>query len=302
MITNFSILEKKDNIFLIIDSNGLLYSSYYIATKIGISTEYFFLKSFFSILSKINCKKVLFLFDGKDSRREGRRSGISEKYKINRSKTPDDLIYEMNKIKIFLEESGFKFIQIDKEEADDLICSITDILSEENYNFLIWTRDKDMFQLINNKLFILKQGGGNFKIYNWKIFFDEYGFHPNNFIDYLSLMGDKSDNIPGLNGIGDKYSKELIRNYGNIENILANIDNFENIKLKKIFFNHEIKEILFLNRKLIKLYSEIKIFDGFFSIISDSELNLRNKINKIVNYCKINGFFSIIKLLNSLKL
>src|SRR5690349_6212681 len=119
----------------------------------------------------------------------------------------------MKELKSLLEKVNIKFIQIVDCEADDLIATFINKNKEflSDFEFDIFTRDKDLLQLINENTNILKYIGGKITLYNHQLFVEEYKFSPQNYVDYLSLLGDNVDNILGIKGIGPVGAKNLIQ-------------------------------------------------------------------------------------------
>jgi DNA polymerase-1 len=162
----------------------------------------------------------------------------------------------MQKIKNLLEETSIKLIQVVNYEADDLIASFVSQQTKEKpfINLDIFTRDKDLLQLLDKNVNILKYIEGKSKIYTQEDFYQDYGFSPSNYVDYLSLLGDNVDNIKGVNGVGPVNAKKIIQQFGTIENIYQKIKEVPE-KNKKILENQ--KETAYLNKSIIKLDKSI---------------------------------------------
>ncbi|NCC68254.1 MAG: DNA polymerase I, partial [Clostridia bacterium] len=154
-----------------------------------------------------------------------------ENYKAQRKAMPDDLAVQIPILKEVLDALGISRLELEGYEADDLIGTVSRICNEKGCECVIVTGDKDSFQLIteNTRVKHVKSRMGKTETidYTPKVFFEEYGFEPEKIVDLKALMGDASDNIPGIKGVGEKTAAELIRTYGTIENIYSDISALE---------------------------------------------------------------------------
>lgn len=164
----------------------------------------------------------------------------------------------MRELKLLLEKIGVAFIQMIDHEADDIIASFV----EQNRNiyphtvFDIFTRDKDLLQLVDEKVNILKYIDGKITLYTCDQFFQEYNFPPQNYLDYLSLLGDNVDNITGVKGIGPVSAKKLIQQFQMVENIYQKLGDLPQA-IKGLLENNE--DLVLLNKKLISLEKNISL-------------------------------------------
>ncbi len=149
-------------------------------------------------------------------------------YKAQRKGMPDELAVQMPVIKEILAAMNIQIYELAGWEADDLIGTISHIADTQNWESIIVTGDRDTFQLITNTTSVMhvksRMGKDESKLYNITAFQNEYGFSPKGIIDLKALMGDKSDNIPGVAGIGEKTAMTLIQTYGDIQNIYENLN------------------------------------------------------------------------------
>jgi DNA polymerase-1 len=247
-------MERKG---LIVDGNNLLHSSYHVSQKlsgkINNGTVFFFLRVLISVLKKGNYQHLLIFFDGGG---DNFRKEILSDYKAQRTKMPEELWEQMQKIKVLLKESNIALIQMVDCEADDLIASFVNQKNQEGSPIIfdIFTRDKDLLQLLDKNINILKYIEGKSTIFTHEDFYREYNFAPNNYVDYLSLLGDNIDNIKGIKGIGPVNAKKLIQEFSTVENIYQKIETLpENIK--KLLENQE--GTAYLNKRIIKLDKNI---------------------------------------------
>lgn len=282
---------------LIVDGNNLLHSSYHVAQKtiwkINNGTVFFFLRVLISIFKKGNYQNLLIVFDGGGS---NFRKNLLDNYKEQRTEMSQDLWEQMKILKKLLEESNIALIQMINYEADDLIASFVNRKNEESSltSLDIFTRDKDLFQLLDKKVSILKYIEGKSKIYTYENFCQDYGFSPSNYVDYLSLLGDSTDNIKGVNGIGPVNAKKLIQQFGTIEKIFQKIEELPE-KTKKILENQE--GIAYLNKRIIKLDKNIAFLPEEIKKW-DFQWELWKSNKKLREFCEKNQFSSILKSLD----
>lgn len=176
------------------------------------------------------------------------RHEMYEPYKAKRLAVPEELITQIPFVKEYLQLRGIPAVESPGFEADDIIAAVAREEAAKGKDVLIFTADKDLFQLVKDSIYIFHP-----KL-NRKLdangIEEHFGIPPENVVDYLSLTGDSSDNIPGVPGIGDKTAKKIIEKYGGIDDILAKLDDLEEKYKKKIVPNLELLE---LSRKLIDL-------------------------------------------------
>jgi len=219
---------------LIIDGNSIINRTFYairmLTTKDGTPTNavYGFLNILFKNLDELNPDYIAVSFDlkGKTFRHE-----MYEGYKAHRKGMPDELAVQLPILKEIL--SAMKIAILEKEgyEADDIIGTVSKMCEDEGVNCFILTGDKDDLQLASGKTFIVltttSKGQTIQEVYDDKKVLEKYNVTPKEFIDVKGLMGDPSDNIPGVAGIGEKTALSLISQYHSIENIYSNIDNLD---------------------------------------------------------------------------
>jgi DNA polymerase-1 len=247
---------------LILDSNSLMNRAFYalppMTNSDGINTNaiYGFMNMLFKMKDEINPDSIIATFDLKAP--TFRHKEYAE-YKAGRNKMPPELAEQFPLIKELLKYMGIKIFEIEGFEADDLIGTVSKFAEENDTETFIVTGDKDALQLAaeNTKIVITKKGVSETAVYDRKAFIDEFEVTPNQFIDVKGLMGDKSDNIPGVPGVGEKTAFKLIKEYGSIEEVLKNIDNIPGKKLKENLENN-VEQAIF-SKRLATIMREVPI-------------------------------------------
>lgn len=228
---------------ILVDGNNLMFRSYYATAyngnfmnnSNGFPTNALF--GFTNMMNKIikeeNPQYIIVAFDkGKTFRHEK-----YDDYKGGRVETPHELKIQFPLAKKLLTAMGIKYYEIDNYEADDIIGTFSKFCDDDpDFIGTIVSSDKDLLQLISNDIDIKLLKQKDYIRYNEQSFEAEYGIKPINVIDLKALMGDASDNIPGVKGVGEKTALKLLREYGNLDNIYNNIDNISG-KLKEKLLN-----------------------------------------------------------------
>jgi 5'-3' exonuclease len=229
--------EKK--LVMLIDGMALLFRGFY-ATPVFRTTQGVpinaitqWIKYFLHAVDHFNPSHVVCCWD---MGAKTFRSELSSAYKANRSEAPDDLIPQFNLIKQVIEE-GFRIpnVGVVGYEGDDIIGTLSKLYCE-HMDVIILTGDHDNLQLVSErvKVAIMKKGLGNYKIYSPNVLMEEKGITPRQFIDVKAIMGDTSDNIAGVKGIGEVGALKLIKQYRDIEGILDNLSLLTPSMRKKI--------------------------------------------------------------------
>ncbi|AWK49754.1 DNA polymerase I [Clostridium beijerinckii] len=247
---------------LILDSNSLMNRAFYALPPMnnsdGINTNaiYGFMNMLFKMKDEINPDSIIATFDLKAP--TFRHKEYAE-YKAGRNKMPPELAEQFPIIKELLNFMGIKIFEIEGFEADDLIGTVSKFAENNETEVFVVTGDKDALQLASDttKIVITKKGVSETAIYDRKTFIDEFEVTPTQFIDVKGLMGDKSDNIPGVPGVGEKTAFKLIKEYGCIEEVLKNIDNIPGKKLKENLENN-VEQAIF-SKKLATIMREVPI-------------------------------------------
>lgn len=212
---------------VIIDGNSLINRAFYalppLTTKEGQHTNaiYGFMTMLFKVMEEYRPQYIGVAFDKKAPTF---RHKEYDAYKAGRKKMPPELAEQMEPLKEVLDALNIYRIEIEGFEADDLIGTLAKYCEGRDFESLIVTGDKDALQLASNKtkILITKKGISNLEIYDDKKVFEDFEVTPLQFIDLKGLMGDKSDNIPGIPGVGEKTAIKLIKEFGSIENLVEN--------------------------------------------------------------------------------
>lgn len=214
---------------VIIDGNSLLFRSYFamrpMVTKDGLHTQgiFAFINSLEKIIDEFKPDYIVVAFDvGKKTFRHK----VYQDYKAGRQKTPKELLDEIPILHDILSAMNIKIMELEMYEADDIIGTVTKEASALGIKSMVITGDKDELQLIdeNVRVLINKRGMTEFDIYDEEAMKERYGLTPLQFIDLKGLMGDSSDNLPGVYGVGEKKGISLLKEYKTLDNIIKNKD------------------------------------------------------------------------------
>ncbi|MEG2324028.1 MAG: DNA polymerase I [Anaerovoracaceae bacterium] len=267
---------------VIIDGNSLINRAYYamqrpMITKDGIYTQgvYGFLNMFEKIKRDYEPGYIVVTFDKKAPTF---RHLEYKEYKAGRKKMPPELAMQMPLIKEVLDAMNVKRVEMEGFEADDLIGTIARAGEEAGFEPLIITGDKDELQLATKitKVLITKKGISSFDLYDEDAMIEKYGFTPTQFIDYKGLMGDQSDNIPGIPGVGEKTAMQLMLEYGSVENLIANVDKISKVKLKEKIEEHA--QLALMSKRLATINTHVP-FDIDFDEYKSEEANFDQLID-----------------------
>ncbi len=225
--------------FIIIDGNSLMNRAYYamqrpMITREGVYTQGIF--GFLNMLSKLEQdEEPEYIAVAWDRKTPTFRHLEYKDYKAGRRKMPPELAMEFPLIKEILSAMNIKQLEIDGFEADDIIGTLAKDSEEKGLSPLIVTGDKDALQLASDKtrIMITRKGITEFDLYDREKMLERYELTPEQFIDLKGLMGDQSDNIPGIPGIGEKTGIKLLKQFGSVSELLARTDEIKPDKLKQ---------------------------------------------------------------------
>ncbi|NPV10771.1 MAG: DNA polymerase I [Ignavibacteria bacterium] len=221
------------------------------------SAVYGFLSSLLKILENEKPDYIAVAFDTKE--KTFRHDKFPE-YKANRQLIPDDMIYQLDYIKKILKAIDIEIITAPGFEADDIIGTLSKKFKDQKVQSYLVTPDKDFLQLIEDGIYVykpLKKSVEDAEVYDINKVKEEYGLTPEQFIDFLALTGDPTDNIPGVKGIGEKTALELIKEFGSLDNIYKSIDKINKVALKQKLIDG--KEMAYLSRELVTIKRNIPI-------------------------------------------
>ena len=279
---------------ILVDGNNLMFRSYYataytgnmMKNSKGVPTNALF--GFVSMINKIISEEqptyMAVAFDiGKNFRKEE-----YDFYKEGRIDTPEELKIQMPIARDILDKMGIKHFELAPYEADDIVGTIVKMTEEDkDFASLIVSSDKDLLQLISDEteVKLLKQSG--FIRYNHESFVADYGIEPIRMIDLKALMGDSSDNIPGVKGIGEKTALKLLQEYGSLENLYLNIDKISGKTKEKLVID---KEMAFISKKIATIYRDVPLH----IVLEDLKYEGSNS-EELIDLFKELEFFSFLK-------
>jgi DNA polymerase-1 len=189
------------------------------------------------------------------------RFRLFEEYKANRQKMPDDMRSQIGEIKRMVQTLGITTLEHADYEADDILGTVAEKFSSDELEVYLVTGDKDAYQLVKNnvRIYANTKGISEYEIYDTEGVVNKTGLGPDRIIDYMALMGDTSDNVPGVKGIGEKTALKLISEYGTLEKLYENADS---IKGKTGELLKSGKEMAFLSRDLVTIRKDVPLEAG----------------------------------------
>ena len=283
---------------VLVDGNNLLFRSYYataytgniMRNKDGFPTNglYGFVNMINKIISEEKPEYMMVAFDiGKTFRHEK-----YERYKDGRKETPEDLKLQFPVAKKILTAMGIKYLECAGYEADDIIGTVSLWCEKDpEYEALIVSSDKDLLQLISDETVVKLLKSKDYIMMDKNTFKETYGFDPINMIDLKALMGDASDNIPGVKGIGEKGAIKLISEYNTIDNLYDNIGNIKGAMHTKLI---EGKEDAYYSRDLVTIYREVPLDVNFNDLIYKKE-----NTNELIDIYNNLGFYSLLRKMDN---
>lgn len=287
--------------FVIIDALAMAYKAYFafinrpLVNSKGESTSavYGFINQLIRVIETTNPDIIAVAFDSKE---KTFRHQIYKGYKSSRLAMPDDMIPQIQRIKDLVEAFNIPLYIKTGYEADDIIGTAVKIAEEKKIDSFAVTPDKDYVQLITKQVKLIKTGKATDEliITDFDKAKEKYGFEPKYMIDYLALVGDSSDDIPGVKGIGPKTAQPLIQKYSTIENIYDNLDKIEKKSVKtKLEVN---RERAFLSKKLATIVTDVDLKFDFSSQIQPPDYE---KLNEIFNELEFKNLLDKVKRIYS---
>ncbi len=248
---------------ILVDGNNLMFRAFYatlytgsiMRNSKGLPTNGLF--SFTNMINKIiEEEKPEYMCVAFDIGKNFRKEEFSF-YKEGRQSTPEELKVQMPLARKILDAMGIKHLELAPYEADDIIGTLVKMAeTDPDYASLIVSSDKDLLQLISDEteIKLLKQNG--YIRYNKISFMEEYKIEPKRIVDLKAIMGDASDNIPGVKGIGEKGALKLLQEYESLENVYENIENIKGSTKEKLING---KDSAFMSKKIATIYKDVPI-------------------------------------------
>lgn len=244
----------------ILDAINYLFRSYYaigpMTNSKGESTSalYGFIRSIQKLLKETSPEYLVCVFDGPDNKKS--RQAVYADYKMHRKGAPEDLFPQFDWAYTFCQLSGIPVLCVEGVEADDTMASVARFAAKKGAKTYLCTSDKDLMQLVGGNTFLLHPAKDYMLVDAAKVK-ELYGVRPDQMLDFLAIMGDSSDNIPGLEGFGPKTAASLLQEFGTLDEILKNPDKVKGEKKQEILRTQ--KETALLSRQLATLDTEIEV-------------------------------------------
>lgn len=281
---------------IIVDTFGFFFRSFYALPPLHNSQGFptGLLMGFANLIMKLHKNHphdfIVFALEG---RGENKRKEIYKDYKANRQEAPQDLLLQLPIAMEWIEKMGLVNISYDGYEADDAIASLAHLAKSQNLKTKIISHDKDLYQLIDEDTFLLDPIK-NTEIHERECQ-DKFGVLPQSFVDYQSLVGDSSDNIPGVKGVGAKTACKLLEHFGTLDNIYAKSDELGEVVSARIAnLIIENKQSAYISRDLATLKKDL-IADFDFKRLA---MPAKNPLHKIIDEMAKYEFVKIVQRLN----
>ncbi|NGX60581.1 MAG: DNA polymerase I [Chlamydiae bacterium] len=242
----------------VLDVSGFIFRAYYalppMTSPKGEATHalFGFIRSVLKLFKDFSPEHIVAVFDGPDNKRQ--RTAIYEQYKANRTQIAEDLPEQIEKGMDFCKLLGVEHLAVPGVEADDTMGSIAKWGAGQGWEVYLCTSDKDLAQLVTDEVFLLNPWKENLVIDAAKVE-EIYGVPPAQIIDLLAIMGDSSDNIPGLKGFGPKTAVALLKEFGSLETLLANPEKVKGQKKQETL--KEEAEIARLSQRLATIHTDV---------------------------------------------
>ncbi|WP_100405081.1 DNA polymerase I [Bacillus solitudinis] len=277
---------------ILIDGNSIAYRAFFALPLLnnnkGVYTNavYGFTTMLLKIIEEEQPTHMMVAFDAGKTTFRHKTYG---EYKGGRQKTPPELSEQFSLIRELLDAFCITRFEMDNYEADDIIGTLAKKAEKEDWNVKIYSGDKDLLQLVSDKVTVAltKKGITNIEAFDEKAIDEKYGISPLQIIDMKGLMGDSSDNIPGVPGIGEKTALKLLKEFGTVETVLESIDKISGKKMKEKL--EENKEQAMMSKELATIYLEVP----YDSNLEDFSFGHYDK-KKIVSLFKELDFSSLI--------
>jgi DNA polymerase-1 len=250
-------IEEVPERLLLVDGHSAIFRSFYAIPELTTSTGepvnavYGFLRTLFAALREYPARYLAVAFDAGGVTVRHREFA---EYKATRREMPELLTVQLPRVKELLACFGIPCLEQPGYEADDIMATLARLAEAAGIETLLLTGDKDMAQLVSDKVFLLRPSrkpGEGLTLLDRKGVEEKFGVPPEQIVDLLALVGDSSDNVPGVRGIGDKTAKKLLSEYGSLEGVLAAAEKIPNKRAAKALREH--REEALLSRELVRL-------------------------------------------------
>jgi len=284
----------KNKPLLIIDGYGFVFRAYHVQPPLTspegqpVGAIYGFTSMLLKLINDFKPEYAVVVLDSKG---KNFRHDLFKEYKANRPPAPDDLISQLQIVRKAAEALNFCVLAKDGFEADDIIATIAKNTTFQGQEAIIISSDKDLLQLMDDKIRIYDPAKSKFISADDVL--AKFGVLPNKLREVQALMGDSSDNIPGVKGIGPKTASELINNFGDLEGVYASLDKIKSLRQQELLINYKTQA--FLSWQLVGLDTQVDVPKNLdvFAWLNNEEL-------KIVEFITKYGFRSLGKRIENL--
>jgi DNA polymerase I len=252
-------IRSEGKTFFIIDGSSYIYRAFYAIRRLtnsrGMATQavYGFVTMLLKVIRERKPEYICVVFDapGPNFRHE-----LSEAYKATRQVTPEELIPQIPYIKKAVQYFGVPEMELEGYEADDLIATLTHWASARGLEIVVVSGDKDLHQLIQDPV-VRQWDPQNDRVFTELVVLERFGVTPGQMVDYLALVGDTTDNIAGVKGVGGKTASQLLKKWGSLDGIYAHLDEISPDSLRQKL--SEGNRSAYLSRELVSLRSDVLI-------------------------------------------
>ncbi len=279
------VLPKLQDTVFIVDGHSMIHRNYHairgLSTSKGFPTNaiFGFIRALKKLLHDYQVRRILIAFDAKGPTF---RHEVFEKYKAQRPPLPDDLKVQIPVIFEIVDALGVPSLQLEGYEADDIIGTAVDFLSRSASHCVIVTMDKDMLQLVTDRVWVYDPK--NDILRDAEGVRQRLGVRPDQVVDLLALMGDKVDNVPGVPGIGEKTAQKLIAKFGSLKEIYDRLDEVTPTRIRNLLETHRDQAFLSRELVLIKRNVPLEMSETLFSFRKKDEEKLRELLLKLEFY------------------
>ncbi len=242
---------------LIVDGHAYAYRAFYAIRQLnspeglGTNAIYGFIKMLVKMQARVKPSHIAVLWDGG---LDAQRMALHPEYKAQRPSSPADLDRQISEIQEYLSEAGFPSCQEDGVEADDLICALSHEAVEEGFDVVIASSDKDFMQLVTERVGILNPNDKSETIWGAAQVREKTGVEPSQVLDWLCLLGDSVDNIPGVPGVGPKTATDLLKEFGSVDGIYSRLGEVKSERVRNAL--RDAEAMVRKNQNLIRLNCE----------------------------------------------